>query len=275
MHVSNESTVFDVLAMNNYQEYLLNFYTDNTDTAETKTRKLIQNLLDLMSNHNYNEIKQLFQAIKPMRYSGQSYMESLTIPDSEKDMLFNIGYTHAMMDIMQFYTEKLNVEDEIQKVVTKHRDATLSILAKRGTVFHKDLASAIGVSASGLTAVIKQINSSSVKLINVETISKYKLYSLTPAAHKYITKSRPDICIKDSSPPSYTLFIDCQPMDADIQPSNLTNYFITLQKATAAMEQNNSASLPILNVIPQKNLVDAPKRTSQYITLKSTFKNYA
>ena len=261
--------------MNKYQEYLLNFYTDDTNVAESKTRKLIQKLLDLMSNFHYSEIKQLFQATKSMRYSGQSYMENLAIPNKEKDMLFNIGYTYAVMDIMQFYTEKLNVESEIQKVATKHRDTTLSILAKRGTVFHKDLASAIGVSASGLTAVIKQINSSSVKLINVETISKYKLYSLTPAAQKYITQSKPDTYIIDSSQTPYTLLINHHLRNTYTKPNNLTSYYINFQKTNASLEQNNYVSLPPLKASAKRELTVAPESTFQYITLKPTFKNFA
>ena len=61
-------------------------------------------------------------------------------------------------------------------------------LKKRGTLLHKDLAAELGVSASELTDLIRKMNSTSVKLINVEAVSKYKLYSLTPIANQYIKK---------------------------------------------------------------------------------------
>ena len=56
-------------------------------------------------------------------------------------------------------------------------------------MFHKDLANAIGVSPSGLNAVIKQMNAYPVKTINIQDVSKYKLYSMTPVAYRYCMKT--------------------------------------------------------------------------------------
>lgn len=131
-----------------------------------------------------------------MRYSAQGYLEESKVAKKEKETFVQIGYEYALLDVMQMYLEKLNVQNEIQQISTKYKDEVLSVLAKRGTMLHGDLASTIEVSASGLNAIIKRMNATSVKLINVEEVSKYKLYSITPIAYKYITESKPELTIE-------------------------------------------------------------------------------
>lgn len=128
-----------------------------------------------------------------MRYSAQGYLEESKVAKDEKETLVQAGYQCALMDVMQMYLEHLNTQYDIQKISTKYRDEVLSVLAKRGTMLHGDLASAIEVSASGLNAVIKRMNATPVKLVSVEEVSKYKLYSITPIAYKYITECKPEL----------------------------------------------------------------------------------
>lgn len=178
--------------MEKKQELMLNFFVDDSADAKIKAKKLLRKMIDMIADSDFEEMQRLYKQVKNIKYSGQGYMEEIGNLDEEKSMIFNVGYVYATIDAMQSYIEKNSAENEIHKVKTKYRDEIFRILAKRGTMFHKDLAAAIRVSPSGLNAVIKQINATSVKLISVEEISKFKLYSLTPIAYQYIVKHNID-----------------------------------------------------------------------------------
>lgn len=187
--------------MGTYQEdYTFNFFSDGSEEIQEKTRRLIRKLMDLMVESDYVEINKLLQASKKMRYSIQGYEEEVDVSKELKAMLKSAGYTTALMDVMQLYVEKLNAQNEILKVKTKYRDTILRILAERGTLLHGDLAKILLVSTSALNAIIKQMNATSVKLINVEEVSKYKLYSITPVAYKYIMKLEPESTPRKNQP---------------------------------------------------------------------------
>lgn len=173
------------------QEELLNFFIDNSLDAEDKSRKLLKRLMEMLTDGNLDGINKLYNSTKALKYSGQGYIESIESFDEEEQKVLTIGYAYALVDVMQIYIEKLQAEKEILQIRTKYRDTVLKVLAERGTMFHKDLAAALRVSASGLNAIIKQMNATSVKLINVEEISKYKIYSLTPKAYQYVKKNNP------------------------------------------------------------------------------------
>lgn len=172
-----------------YADYVLKFYESDSKKVQDGTQRLIKKVTEILVESDFNEMEKLLNACKVMRYQTQGYLEDSPVDDEEKNMLTNIGYTRALVDIMQMYKEKVCLQYEIQRVNTKYRDILLRILAERGTLLHKDLAVALGVSASGLNAIIKQMNSTSVKLVNVEEISKYKMYSITAVALKYIKNS--------------------------------------------------------------------------------------
>lgn len=167
---------------------IVNFFTDNIREISEKTQRLIKKSIGLFAEGNFEGVKDLLEASKVMRYSIQAYIESLSIEGDEKDMLVQAGYTSAIIDSMQLYIDELKVQKEIQSISTRYKEDLLCILKRRGTLLHKDLAVELGLSDSGLTPVIKKMNSTSVKLVNVEEISKYKLYSLTPIANQYVVK---------------------------------------------------------------------------------------
>lgn len=170
------------------REYAFNFFLDPPQKIKQGTQRMIRAMVDHMVDADYVEVGKMLQESKHMRYSIQGYEEATAISGETKAMLVNAGYASAVLDAMQLYAEKMEAQNEILKVNTKYRDTLLRILAKRGTLLHRDLASALGVSPSGLSAIITQMNATSVKLVNVEAISKYTLYSITPVAYKYITK---------------------------------------------------------------------------------------
>ncbi|MCM1234668.1 MAG: hypothetical protein NC489_31585 [Ruminococcus flavefaciens] len=183
--------------MGKYREkYVFNFFKASQEEIREKVQGLARKLVDFFVAANFSEVRMLFEECKPIRYSAQGYLEESKVAKNEKEILVQVGYECALMDMTQMYLERLNVQNEMMKVSTKYRDEILSVLAKRGTMLHGDLASAIQVSASGLNAVIKRMNATPVKLINVEDVSKYKLYSITPIAYKYIIEQKPELTIQ-------------------------------------------------------------------------------
>lgn len=179
--------------MNTYQEnYSSNFMVDEPEKIKEKTQKLVKILAETLTEADFTEIAHLLQETKSMSYSIQGYLESLQLAKREKDMLMHAGYNSALLDMMRLYTVNLYTQEEIKKVTTKHRDMILRILNKRGTLLHKDLAAELLITPNNLTAVIKQMNAISVKLIHVEEFSKFKAYSLTPVARQYIEKRMPN-----------------------------------------------------------------------------------
>ena len=116
---------------------------------------------------------------------------------------------------MQIYLNKVSAQKEIDKIKTKYKDDVLRILMKNRIMFHKDLAGALGVSPSGLNAIIKQMNASSVKLINTDNASKFKLYSLTPVAYQYCSKMNTERIISPRNSCRHTLFIESHRIKED------------------------------------------------------------
>lgn len=176
-------------------EYVFDFFKADQEEIEKKIRGLSKKIIELIAESDFQELGKLLQECKAMRYIAQGYLEETEENAEEKRVLVNIGYTRALLDVMQMYLQKLTIQNEIQQIHTKYRDEILTILAKSGTLLHKDLASAAGVSISGLTAIIKQMNATSVKMIHVEEISKFKLYSITPVAYKYVMQNMPELSI--------------------------------------------------------------------------------
>ncbi len=180
--------------MEMYDDYrAVNFFKDDALEMRERIGNLSRIMMKFITESKFNEIERLFQECKAMRYSAQGYLEACTVPENEKAVLANAGYTRALMDIMQLYLNLCMLQNEIWQIKTKYKNEILSVLAQKGTLLHKDLACMIGVSASGLTAIIKQMNATRVKTINVEEVSKFKLYSITPAAYKYIMQNMPDL----------------------------------------------------------------------------------
>ncbi len=172
----------------NDEKYAFNFFVDDSKDIKSGTQKIMSRLLESIVSSDYTKIESMLKESKSMRYSIQGYEEYVDISVELKSKLVSAGYASALVDAMQLYVEKVSAQNEILKINTKYRDRILKILERRGTLLHNDLASELGVSASALNAIIKQMNGTGTKLISVEKVSKYKLYSLTPIAYKYIRK---------------------------------------------------------------------------------------
>ena len=155
-----------------------------------KTQSLFKEVMSTFTESDFDQMNCLLQNIKPMNYSIQAYLETVDTLDKSKDIIMYAGYNMALLDMMKSYTSLLQNQTEIQKVKTTYRDEILLTLKKRGTLLHKDLASELGISNSGLTAVMQQMNATAVKLVNVEEFSKFKTYSLTPIARQYAEKPK-------------------------------------------------------------------------------------
>lgn len=168
-----------------YQKWTFNFFVDEEKALDEKIRSAARSFMNLIIESKYEEIDTFYKTIKPAKNSGQAYLQELKIEEYIKKRIFDIGYCTALLDSMQLYSEKISVQREIDGIKTKYKNDIILILIEKRIMFHKDLAGAIGVSPSGLNAVIKQMNTSPVKLINIDKVSKFKLYSLTPAAYQY------------------------------------------------------------------------------------------
>ena len=118
--------------------------------------------------------------VKSSKYSGQGYLETLSDYDGAKEKCFDVGYTYALLETMRSYAGKAATDKEIERIKTKYKNKIFKCLGERGTVFHRDLAIYLGISNSALNAVIKRMNETGVKTVNVEKAGKYTLYSLTP-----------------------------------------------------------------------------------------------
>lgn len=183
--------------MGTYREkYVFNFFRASQEEMREKVQGLARKLVEILILANFGEMSMLFEECKSIRYSAQGYLEDSKVAENEKKTLVQAGYECALMDVAQMYLERLKAQNEVLQISTKYKDEILSVLAKRGTMMHGDLASAIEVSASGLNAIIKRMNATPVKLVNVEEVSKYKLYSITPIAYKYITERKPELTIQ-------------------------------------------------------------------------------
>lgn len=199
-------------------KYVFNFFKSSQKEMQEKLQGLVKRIVKLLMDANYREMERLFEECKPVRYSAQGYVEESKIPNDEKKTLVNAGYAYGILDVMQMYLKELNVQNEIQQVKTKYKDEIITVLSKTGTMLHGDLASAIGVSASGLNAVIKKMNATSVKLIHVEEVSKYKLYSVTPAAYNYIITNNPNVQV------------ECELFNESRRKEQLLKYMIEINK---------------------------------------------
>lgn len=171
--------------------YFSNFSVDCPDKIRVKTQDFIRKVTDTMSESSFDGIYDLFLETKFMSYSIQGYMDNSNTDDTTKKMLFYSGYNSALIDLLRIYSAKMHTQVEIRNIKTSYRDNLLQTLNKRGSLLHKDLAMELMVSPSGLTAIIKQMNATSVRLINIEKISKFKIYSLTPIGRQYIQSLSP------------------------------------------------------------------------------------
>lgn len=248
--------------MGTYREkYVINFFKASQDEIREKVQGFARKLVEFLIAANFGELRMLFEDCKSVRYSAQGYLEESKVTQNEKDTLVQIGYESALMDVAQMYLECLSVQNEVLQISTKYRDEILSVLAKRGTMLHGDLASAIEVSTSGLNAVIKRMNATSVKLINVEVVSKYKLYSITPIAYKYITERKPDLIIQIETDHSFEKEQRERLMRYAVEISKMMN-----KKKTVESSRSISGKHTIWEFKPEKNKkYDKPRAGINYI----------
>lgn len=174
----------------NKPKILYNFFVDELENIEIKMRQMAQTIIVFIVESKFDDIKLFWKINRFIRNSGQAYLQEQDVDDRIKRYIYSVGYSDAILDSVQMYIEKTTEEREIDKIKTKYRDSIFRILTERRTIFHGDLAKALNVSTSALNDIIKHMNASSVRLVKIERISKYTLYSLTPVAYQYYMKNR-------------------------------------------------------------------------------------
>lgn len=171
--------------MEENNKWKVNFFIDAVSKIELKMHQLVEKIIEMLISAETVELKDIITALKSVKYSGQAYMESLEDMDEKYRRVFDIGYLQAVFDLTDLYERRINVKREIDKIRTGYRDRIFFYLCSHTTLLHKELASLLQISPSGLNAVIKMMNAEGVKTINAEKVSKYTVYSLTPIAYQY------------------------------------------------------------------------------------------
>lgn len=261
----------------NYQEVWSNFFEDKQVDVQSKTARLAKWLADMIVENDFASINELYASTKKMKYSAQGYLESIGDIGGSKEKVVCVGYIYALIDMMQQYTEKLHVENEIYSIKTKYRDSVLYIIAKKGSVMHKDLASALGISSSSLNAVIKHINATSVKLINVSEVSKYKLYSLTPTALQYVTKNHNNDYFpgqKGLNKASYVVF-SARDFEKEAALKSTSDYYVAVQNEEILPEQQLVSQLTRAIKLEENKVVTIEKAKKKFINKKDSIKMLA
>lgn len=241
------------------QQYTFNFFKVSHKTMREKIQGLVRRLIKLLITADCQELNCLFQECRPLRYSAQGFLEASQFPEEEKEALVQVGYVNAVMDVMQMYLKEVNVQNEIQQINTKYRDRLLTILVRRGTMLHGDLAGELGLSPSGLNAVIKKINGTSVQMVHVEEVSKYKLYSVTPTAYNYVINNNPD------------LKIECERVSGQESKSleRLYRYMIEINKMAEQRKEKES----LCKALDQNTKIDfASKNNRKYLKPAAEYK---
>ena len=89
----------------------LNFFTEQLSDIEKKIRSIVKYFIQLLIVSDCKKIENLRSTIKPAKYSGMAYLQELDIDDDIKKIIFDIGYTEALLDMMQMYVETSSVKE--------------------------------------------------------------------------------------------------------------------------------------------------------------------
>lgn len=176
--------------MKESSKWNINFFLDAAEKIEVKMQQFVEKFIEILVFSKTDELKSAITALKSVKYSGQAFIESLETWDEQYRRVFDVGYLHALFDMIDLYEKSIHVEREIDKIRTGYRDEIFYFLSRRTTLFHKELASLLRLTPSGLNAVIKLMNAEGIKTVNAEKVSKYTVYSLTPAAYQYAVRHR-------------------------------------------------------------------------------------
>lgn len=174
--------------MKEVHDYLLNFFKDDSTQLRRKNRIFMKDVFERVMALDRESIERLYLESSGTRYSIQGYLESVSGEVADSDRIVAAGYTTAIEDFMQLFLQRKDVDESIKRIRTSYKHKILCILKERGSILHKDLAAEIDVSPSGLNAIIKMMHETDIQLINIDKVSKYKIYSLTPIAYQYLSQ---------------------------------------------------------------------------------------
>lgn len=172
--------------MKEIHDYLLNFFKDDSTQLRRKNRIFMKDVFERVMARDRESIERLYLESSGTRYSIQGYLESVSSEVADSDRIVAAGYAAAIEDFMQLFLQRKDVDESIKRIRTSYKHKILCILKERGSILHKDLAAEINVSPSGLNAIIKMMHETDIQLINIDKVSKYKIYSLTPIAYQYL-----------------------------------------------------------------------------------------
>lgn len=115
--------------------------------------------------------------------------DDLELDEFQKQYL--AGYLSGMTRGRGTSVQSDLITEQINQVRSKYCEPILAMLEEEGNLYHGDLAEKLGLSPSGLSAIIKKMQESKIPLIQTSQIGKYKIYSLSDEMKGYINKKAP------------------------------------------------------------------------------------
>jgi DNA-binding MarR family transcriptional regulator len=169
---------------NQYKNLFINYSKCELKEAKIQSVKLEKMIAELFTNSDFEQLNDLLQSTRGMKQVGQQFLKTKDKNDYS-EFCYVIGYVNALINITERLSDNYNRNNDIKNINTKHKDDIIRLLYKNKHFYHNELAEKVGISPSGLTAVIKKINQCRYPVIQVQKNSKFTLYSLTIDGYNY------------------------------------------------------------------------------------------
>lgn len=126
--------------------------------------------------------------LKNHKNSKDDWLQDMELDEDQKSYVS--GYMDCMEEEQKKEVTEEVMQDQINNVRSKYCEPIINALEEEGNLYHGDLADKIGLSPSGLNAIIKKMQESSISLIQTNQIGKYKIYSLSEEMKACRSKKR-------------------------------------------------------------------------------------
>lgn len=169
------------------KEYVVNFTQAKKCEIEVTIRNLSKILFKYPQNRNLDEMKQLFNDCKEMRYSAQAYIDMGKESGFDADILVSIGYMRSMLDCLQLWIEDLEIQNHVERLEVIQRQILIKVY-QHTEMTDIDLSQEFGIEADKVNKVVSGINKGNMKMIAEDRCGNMTVYSITPKAYMYFNK---------------------------------------------------------------------------------------
>lgn len=168
-------------------EYIVNFVNPDKKEIENAMRNLSKAFSKCLSIGNFEDMENLFNNCKQMRYSAQAYLEQENCVELDKDILVNIGYARAILDSMKLWIEERKFQERMENL-SEIKRRILFELYKCVMMSRKEISNRFGIDEEKVNGIISDINKEDISVIKQENVRGKEIYTITPRAHKYISE---------------------------------------------------------------------------------------